>query len=210
MMKNKKRCVIICASPEFHVEQLEEADVVIVCDGGYNYAKEHEIKPDLFIGDFDSYFGDVEDGVEVIHAPTVKDDTDALLAVKFAMESGVKDFLLLGATGGRIDHQFANFAVAAYIADNGGCCEMIDKNNRIYSIKNQKITLNKKLGWSLSVFSYSDKSVGVNLTGVKYPLTDATITNTFPIGVSNEITEEQATIEVESGILLIVMSNTNH
>lgn len=206
MMEGKKRCVIICASPEFYYEGASETDFVIVCDGGYKYAKHCKIKPNLFIGDFDSYSGKVEAEVEVIQAPVAKDDTDALLAVKYAMKEGFREFLLLGATGGRIDHQMANFSVAAYIAKNGGHCEMIDNVNRLYSMKDEKIKIKNRPGWSLSVFSYSEKCTGVTLKGVKYPLIDATVTNDFPIGVSNEIVEEFAEIEVKEGLMFVVQS----
>lgn len=205
-MEGKKRCVIICASPEFFFEGVHDTDYVIVCDGGYKYAKHCKIKVDLFIGDFDSYSGEVDEGIEVIQAPVAKDDTDALLAVKYAMKDGFKEFLLLGATGGRIDHQIANFNVAAFITNRGGHCEMIDNVNRFYSIKNEKITLKKRPGWSLSVFAHSEVCTGVTLKGVRYPLKDATITNDFPVGVSNEIVEEYAEVEVREGLMFVVES----
>ena len=56
----------------------------------------------------------------------------------------------------------------------------------------------------ISVFSYSEKSEGVYLQGLKYPLADATLTNTFPIGTSNEFIGESSRISVKNGTLMIV------
>ena len=42
---------------------------------------------------------------------------------------------------------------------------------------------------------------------MKYPLEGAVLTNTFALGVSNEFTEDIAEISVESGILIVVLSD---
>jgi thiamine pyrophosphokinase len=43
----------------------------------------------------------------------------------------------------------------------------------------------------------------VRISGLKYPLSGATLWNTHTLGVSNEFTGEAARISVEEGILLI-------
>ena len=42
---------------------------VIACDRGYEYAARCGIKPDLLLGDFDSYTGALPAGVEVLRLP---------------------------------------------------------------------------------------------------------------------------------------------
>lgn len=49
----------------------------------------------------------------------------------------------------------------------------------------------------------------VNMDGFKYNVHEASISNFFPIGVSNEILSEEANIEVLSGELLIIYSKMN-
>ena len=167
---NKKRCVIISASPTFFNEIISPADYIIACDGGYLHAKKSGIKPDLVVGDFDSYHGEIYKNITVITAPSEKDDTDTMLAVKLGLEMGIESFLLLGATGGRIDHFLANISTATYIASHGGICEIADKYNRIFAIKDSSIEIIKRENCSISVFSYTDKSDGVTLKGLKYPM----------------------------------------
>jgi len=203
------RCVIIAGSPVFSSVELTSGDYVAAVDSGYLHALSAGITPDLVIGDFDSLDCLPEKKIKIVRSPAVKDDTDTFLAVKHALGLGYKNFLLLGATGGRLDHQTANIAACAFIAEQGGTCEMRDSTNIIYAIKNSKIRLEKKENWSVSVFSYSDKSFGVTLTGLKYALENAALTNTFPIGVSNEFLDDTATVEVKDGILLIILSDLN-
>lgn len=206
----KKRCIIIAGSPVFSAVDTTPDDFVIAVDGGYKHALAAGISPDLLIGDFDSYSGEVKNGTKTIKAPAMKDDTDTMLAVKYALGQGYDNFVLLGATGGRFDHQTANISVCAYIAEHGGFCEMRDSENMVYAIKNSCILLEKKNGWSVSVFAYSEKASGVTVKGLKYPLVNATLTNTFPLGVSNEFAGDTAKIEVKEGILLIVMSEMSN
>lgn len=59
----------------------------------------------------------------------------------------------------------------------------------------------------VSVFSIGDRCAGVDLRGLKYPLTDAVITGDFPIGVSNEFTGTEAGISLKSGAMLVMWTN---
>ena len=47
---------------------------------------------------------------------------------------------------------------------------------------------------------------GINLKGFKYPLVDATIRRSQTLGISNEIVEDEAVIEIESGTGFLVFS----
>ena len=53
----------------------------------------------------------------------------------------------------------------------------------------------------------TEQSRGVCLSGVKYLLSDYTLTGTFPLGVSNEFADDYATVRVGDGTLLIVLSS---
>ena len=55
----------------------------------------------------------------------------------------------------------------------------------------------------ISVFSHSDQCL-VTIRGLKYELEAATLTNRFPLGVSNEFTGRQASVSVTGGIALVV------
>ena len=49
----------------------------------------------------------------------------------------------------------------------------------------------------------TEAAEGVTETGVQYPLTDGTLANGFPMGVSNHILEDEAAVSVRHGALLL-------
>ena len=51
-----------------------------------------------------------------------------------------------------------------------------------------------------------EKAEGVSIKGAKYPLSDYTMTNSFPIGISNEFIGENVDITVKSGSILLIVT----
>lgn len=198
------RCAIICASPECSLDGLRADDYVIACDGGCAHALRNGIKPDLALGDFDSYGGELPPDVPVLRAPPEKDDTDAMLAIKLALERGYRDFLLLGAAGGRLDHELANVSAAVYIANHGGSCQLNYRGGVMHVLKDGALTLRGLKGQTVSVLAYSDVAEGVTLRGMKYPLEDHTLTNGEPLGVSNVALADECEIIVRRGTLIVL------
>lgn len=177
-------------------------DYVIAADKGLDNLKKIGIKPDVIIGDFDS-LGFVPSGENIKRLPVEKDDTDVGFAVNYAFELGYKEFVIYGAIGGLLDHTVANLQLSAYISSKGGKSVFVGDNVFVTSITNDTLKISNGKG-RLSVFALSDKAEGVFLSGLKYPLENAVIENTFPIGVSNEFTDKSAKIAVKNGTLLIV------
>ena len=71
-------------------------------------------------------------------------------------------------------------------------------------IKDSEIEFPSKENGFISVFSLSDKSEGVTISGLKYEIENAELTNNFPLGVSNEYIGKPSKISVKKGILLII------
>ena len=72
------------------------------------------------------------------------------------------------------------------------------------AITNDRLCFEKIPCGYVSVFSGSTKAEGVTLCGLKYELNNAVLTNTFPIGVSNEFIDRESSISVNDGTLFIV------
>ena len=83
-----KRCVIVAGGERAPIAPLREGDFLLACDRGLVYALEEGLRPDLILGDFDSYSGDLPPEIPVLRYPVEKDDTDAMLAVRWAMTRG--------------------------------------------------------------------------------------------------------------------------
>lgn len=208
------RCIVIGAG-ELTVPGIEvkDGDFVIAADAGFSHCERLGIEPDLIVGDFDSLKeGDGEaleeirrrEPERILTLPSEKDDTDMLAAIRVGLEKGCREFFLYGGLGGRLGHMIANIQCLNYLKERGASGYLTDASGLIQVAKNETIRFEKReTGW-LSLFSLGEKAEGVTLRGLKYELTDAVVTNSFPIGVSNEFIGKEAAVTVRNGTLLIL------
>lgn len=211
-----KRCIIVGAG-DLTISEIpvKEEDYVIAADGGYSYCKLLGITPDLILGDFDSIGEEEaaeiaeilkEDEDRVIVLPVEKDETDMLAAIHAGLEQGCQEFLIYGGQGGRLEHTIANIQCLNYLKDCGAVGYLMDGTGMILAAKNETVNFKPQTEGYLSLFSMGDKAEGVTIRNMKYLLNAATITNTFPIGISNEFIGEAASVTVENGTLVIILS----
>lgn len=178
-------------------------DLVIAADAGINHLNNLGIKADIAVGDFDS-LGFVPVCDEIIKHPVMKNDTDMLLAVKTGFERGFKRFMLYGGAGGRPDHTFANIQTLTYIAEHGGSGFLDLCGFTAAVIINGELEFSNRASGSVSVFALSGRAEGVTLKGLLYPLENATLTNGFPLGVSNEFTGKPSLVKIGTGTALVI------
>lgn len=86
------RCVIIGAG-ELDADFLSdfswrEDDYIICADGGLYHAQQAGIRPDLLIGDQDSFVEGFPKGIPALTCRPEKDDSDMMLAVKEGISRG--------------------------------------------------------------------------------------------------------------------------
>ncbi len=205
-----KKCVIICAGNIEKYEtvkcELDGAKLIICADAGVVHAQNMGVKPDIILGDFDSYTGEIPECRQVIKLPAEKDDTDTMYAVKLALDMGFDEFVLLGALGGRLDHTLANIQTLKYLQSKNAFGRLVGEDNIVFLVSSGEIKIKRRTGFKLSVFSYSDVCYGVTLKNVHYLLNDYTLDNRFPLGVSNEFEGDFALVSVKDGDLLIILS----
>jgi len=200
------RCVIISGGEYSPIIDVNSDDYVIACDKGYEYAVQSGIVPDLVVGDFDSYSGDVATDIPIDRYISEKDDTDTMIAIRYAVEQGFEELAIFCASGGRLDHMVANLQSLKFAAGFGLDVWMHDDHTDIYAFANRTKRFEKREDYSVSVFALSDECKGVGIHGTKYVLDNAFVTNSFPIGVSNEWKDDYAEIGVENGVLMVVLS----
>jgi len=188
------------SSSTFHPD-----DCVIAADRGVIHCKNAGIEPDFCIGDFDS----LEDGESVpenaIRYPAEKDDTDVALAIKLALSLGLDDIVLLGGIGGRLDHTVANLQLMRFAAARDSRLTIISGNERARLLPpgTHGLPAGKKRRFSL--FAFSPCVDGLSIRGAKYDLEYASLTDHFPLGVSNETLENQPVcIAFSCGQLLLI------
>ena len=201
-----KRCIIVggVAINNYDAvkKYLSPDDFYIYCDCGLNHAEALGYAPDLVIGDFDSHTK--PEGDNVIVLPVVKDDTDTIFAVKEALRRGYSDFILVGVTGGKLDHTLGNVYALMMLKSHGAEAKIVDDYSVIELISAGEVKHIVK-GWKFfSLLNISGTARGITITGAKYNLYDAEITSEYQYGISNEVSGEEAIITLKEGVLLLV------
>ena len=204
--ERNRRCFIVSAGTFSPFPRPEADDFIIACDRGYTYCERLGCKPDLLISDFDSYDGPVDASVPLEEFPSEKDDTDTMLAIRYAIEHGFTEVLLTCALGGRLDHLFANLQSLVFARRHGLAASLISEDTEVFALQDESRSFPRKDGWSLSVFAADGPCRGVSISGAKYPLDKAELLPSFPLGVSNQWAESEAAITVREGILLVILS----
>ena len=206
-MKNK-RCIIFAAGDFYGNIQKNESDLIIAADAGYHHLKKTGIKPDILLGDFDT-IGELPEHPNIISYNPEKDYTDTELAIIEGIRLGCKEFLICGAIGGkRLEHTVANLSLAASYAEKGFNITLTDGDYVINTIHNDSISFREDADGFISVFTISGAAKGVTISGLKYPLTDATLDTSNPtLCVSNEFIGKESKIEVKNGTLIIIWKN---
>lgn len=207
---HKPRCVILsaCPVPAEMKRLLREDDFIIACDAGYRNCERLGCKPDIIVGDFDSAPCPQTLGEDVVVLPHVKDDTDTEYAAKLAVQRGFGEVLLLGALGGRrMEHTLANLCTGLGLEKRGVRTTLQDERTRItYVLPGESRTYPKGEYFYFSVFPLEGRAEGVWERGSFYELTDATLTASYPLGVSNEYAPGSQSIAISTrmGALVVV------
>ena len=206
-------CIIFCGRPVEEADLLglrrEAGDLVVGADSGYLTARRLGFPPDLILGDFDSAPMPQAAGNVEVH-PAHKDETDCVLAVDAGLSRGFTDFVILGGTGGRLDHTVANLQTLGYLAGRGARGELRDRDCWARVVRDETVPIPRGafLGEEayLSLFALGGTCI-VTETGVEYPLDRYPLSPFYPLGVSNHILNT-AVITAE-GTLLVMLCRSN-
>ena len=211
-----KRAVIISGGTLY--EELIEKTIrecedpcIIGVDKGVEFLYRHNIKPSYIVGDFDSLSHEIVDyyknetHVSVREFNPVKDASDTEIAVRLAITLGCHEMVILGATGSRVDHLWANIQTLTIPFKAGVDAVILDPQNRIRRIGGEThLKKEEAFGDYFSVFPLGEVVYGFNIRGAKYPLTEHTLTPYDSLCVSNQIEGDEVVIDFVSGIVILM------
>ena len=189
----------------------ETATLVVAADGGVRIARSLGLPIHAVVGDLDSASeGDLAwaraEGADVIEFPTDKAHTDLELAFQHA--EGAPDIdriVVLGVEGGRLDHEFGNWAVCC--GKWGVGVDVVTDRGIVHVLRGDgcnTVALEGTAGDVVSILPRLGSAVGVTTEGLRWELDDAVLYAEQSRGVSNEFLAEAATISIRSGALLVV------
>ncbi|MGE5701017.1 MAG: thiamine diphosphokinase [Clostridia bacterium] len=196
---------------DWALSEIKPDDVLVGIDRGALFLTRHQRKLDFALGDFDSVtleeLQEIKDNCPRLDScdPVLKDLTDTEMGFVWAMEQQPREVVLLGALGSRFDHTLANVHLLRTGMLHGVPCRIIDETNELMLIK-ETTRVRKGRFAHVSLLPLSMDVTGITLTGFQYPLNDATLTIGQSLGISNVLIGEEGTIELKSGMLLVIRS----
>ena len=197
-----KRCLII-AGGDYAPISPEAGDFVLACDKGYAWCLREGITPDLVLGDFDSYSGALPENIPILRYPVEKDDTDTMLAVRWAAEQGFDSVRLCCCFGGRFDHLLSNVETLHYAATLGMEAQARDDSTELRVLRPGHYTLPYSAGRSLSLIALTETVTGLSIRGAKYEVENAILRKPTTLGQSNAFVTD-VELAFESGVLALI------
>ncbi len=167
---------------EIPLSYIKNADKIICCDGASNKLISKGIIPYAIIGDCDSISPENREKYSHIIKHIADQYTNDLTkAVKYCVQSGIKEVVILGATGKREDHTIANIGLLFSYIDllnvkmitNHGIFTPIKETTIFESFPNQQISL------------FSNDNQPIISEGLQYPL-DKLVLNEWWMGTLNK------------------------
>lgn len=189
----------------------EETEFIIGVDRGLLFLYEHGIQPNYIVGDFDSAPSEIvsyyreETNIPIREFNPVKDASDTEIALRHCLSLRRKHILILGGTGKRIDHLWANVQSLKRALDAGAEAILLDRYNRI-RLLDRSIVLKREeaFGPYFSVFPLSGMVGDFSITGAKYPLSHHTLTPYDSLCVSNEFAADEVEITFPLGEVILM------
>lgn len=210
---------------------VRQQDLLICADGGARHLHRMDLLPDRLVGDLDSI--DPADlawierhQVPIVRFPSVKDETDAELAVMTSLDHlcalkglsreelspAAVELVFLAVLGGRPDHVLANQLMAVKLAERGFSVLLSDGVSQMIPLAGPA-QLSLALpslpvqSWAVSAIPVSPVITGLTYTGLKYPLDRATLERGSCRGVSNRpVAGQSIEVDLESGALLVIIT----
>lgn len=189
------------------IEDLPEGAFVIAADSGLDQAARVGLQVDLIVGDLDSVSHEGlagADGIPMEVYARDKDFTDMELALDAAARLDVDRIIVVGGHGGRLDHHLANAAVIAAPRFANRRVEWLAGDAHVFVVHGT-VGLHGNPGAILSLVAVGGPATGVTTTGLRWPLTNATLDPWSARGVSNEFSRPYATVTAAGGSLLAIL-----
>lgn len=179
---------------------------VIAADSGMRHAAAIGVKPELWVGDFDSADAHLIDSWPDVRRepyPPAKNATDGEIAIETAIDRGARRIILVGALGGeRTDHAFAHMALAVKLAERGFEITLTSGEEEGFPLTGTPMTFDLPKGSLFSLLAFADIA-SLTIEGARYPLADFNCTFGTTRTISN-VAEGPVTIRHAGGPALLL------
>lgn len=184
---------------------------IIAADSGLDHAVAAGLRPTVLIGDLDSISAHGKmwayaHELEIDQHPVDKGSTDTELALVRAAATDANTLLVFGAAGDRFDHALGTIAALGNpVLARFETVRLALDETTIYVVHaGRSVTVDLPEGSSFSLIALHGACRGVQVTGARWPLTDASFESSSTLGISNEATG-LLNVAVADGTLTLVV-----
>lgn len=196
------------ANPESVRRLINPADLLIAADGGTRHALSFGLTPSVIIGDLDSLVEADRQllekaGTRVIQFPRDKNETDLELAINFSIEQGCTEIIIVAALGGRLDQTLGNLSLLTGPRPAALDIRLDDGVEEVFFVRGSS-GVHGAAGDIVSLLPWGGEVTCVCTDGLRWTLRGETLYPHKTRGISNELLGGIASIEIKSGLLLVV------
>lgn len=183
-----------------------EGSRVIAADGGMRHAAPLAVKPELWVGDFDSTAQPLIDAWPNVARqpfPPAKNETDGEIATAEAIDRGAERLILVGALGGeRSDHATQHLLYALSLAERGLDVVLTSGKEEAVPLLPGSKHLDLPENSLFSVIGFSDLE-GLDIANARYPLQKFSLPFGSARTISN-VAEGPVTFALDRGKAIIL------
>jgi thiamine pyrophosphokinase len=208
MIKNNK-CIILAngkppAKSVLSLLKRKGYSILICADGGANAARKINVLPDYIIGDFDSitkdtlkYFTGKSEMIEIKR----QNDTDVEKCIKYAIKKKLKDIVLTGITGDRLDHTFCNLGIVLKFSHLVRL--RIIAESSLLAPYTGDVNLKTCSGETISLYGLNAKT-RILSEGLYYPLKNISLPFGIKESTSNIAVGREVKIRISGGVIFVI------
>ena len=205
MQMNFKTIILangIFPTHEIPLSYIKNTDRIICCDGSVANLVNLGLEPYAIVGDIDSLNAELAcKYADRIFCDSNQETNDLTKAVNWCVSNGLNDIVITGATGKREDHTLGNISLLAEYCKYANV--MMATDNGIFKVYYSSCEIETFSGQTVSIFSI-DSDTEITLRGLKYPLTNAKLTNWW-VATLNEALGNKISLDFKSGRIIVFL-----
>ncbi|NLE35412.1 MAG: thiamine diphosphokinase [Bacteroidales bacterium] len=180
--------------------RLQEAELIVCCDGASGKLVAHGLEPGVIIGDLDSVPPTIRKRYnKVMVTDNDQETNDLTKAVNWCVSNGIREVAIIGATGLREDHTLGNISLLADYSRRIDAVMLTDTGS--FRVYDHSATISSHPGQQVSLFSL-DPTLKVSSTGLKYPLKDLAL-HSWWRGTLNEAAGDRFALDFNGGKVIV-------
>ncbi len=188
------------------IDYLQGVDysTIICADGGANSAKKMGIIPDYIIGDLDSIS---EENLQYFKKKSIiigikrQNDTDIEKCLKFAIGKNIKQVVMVGVTGDRLDHTFCNLGIVLKFYSKISIKIIAEKS--LLTACSGQVGIKTQTGEVISLYGF-DENTRITSTGLKYILNKDSIPFGKKESTSNVAISNSVKLNITGGVIFVI------